>query len=175
MKLVLFSGGVESTAMLNLVSDKDIVTTLRDNSSDIPNSYNQDAVENICGELGIKVHYTDLSIPIRHERPNLYQFLTFVHVAGLWVTRFPKITEVLHGLNADEPRGYFKEIFDRYINIWNSFYPNTKFVFPFKDMKKIDIWNLIPERIKPLVISCNQPIPCNHCNKCVELKDLRRN
>lgn len=172
-RLILFSGGVESTAMLTLRNPQDIITTVRDTSKSIYRNYNEKAVEEIAKHLGVKIHYTDIAIPIEHKKNNLYQLLTFVHIAGLWVTRFPSIKEVWYGLKKGEPIESMRKEFDWCVDMWGHAYPNTKLSFPFKDMEKGQIWKLIPDDLKPLVINCNEVNPCHTCSKCTELQKLR--
>lgn len=172
-RLILFSGGVESTAMLTLANEKDIVTTIRDTSKDIYRTYNEKSVEEITKKLEITLHYTDLALPLKHRKYFHYQLLTFIHVAGLWVSRFPEIKEVWYGLSSVGPAEVAKKDFDYCVDFWKRSHPNIELVFPLQHMGKKDIWKLIPKDVQKLVINCNQKIQCNRCHKCSELRQLK--
>ena len=174
-RLILFSGGVESTAMLTLANENDIVTTIRDTSKDMYRTYSEKAVEEITKKLEIPLHYTDIALPLKHRKDFLYQLLTFIHAAGLWVTRFPEIKEVWYGLDKDGGAGVAKKDFDYCVDFWKRSYPNIELVFPFQYMETKDIWKLIPKDIQKLVINCTHPqkIQCNDCHKCSVLRKLK--
>lgn len=174
-RLILFSGGVESTAMLTLASKSDIVTTVRDTSEKMYTTHHSDSVEAITKSFGLDLHYTDLRIPLAHERTSLYQLLTFINLAGLWVTRFPRITEVWYGITKDEPCTTMRSTFDHCVGVWNAQHPKVPLKFPLSHLSKQEIWDMIPEGIQPLVSNCIFESKCGQCRKCIELKNLRSN
>ena len=172
-KLILFSGGVESTAMLTKATKDDIVMVIRDTSPKAYITYHPNRVEEIAKAFGIKLHYTDIKIPIERERNFVYQLWTFIPVALLWTSRFPRITEVWYGLNNQEPSDVAKKDFDKCLEIWKTANSNITLKFPFRHLSKQQQWKMIPKHVQPLITSCLFGKFCGICHKCIELKELK--
>lgn len=172
-RIILFSGGVESTAMLTLANKDDIVMTIRDTSPNHYYTYHPIAIEKIASAMNHEIQYTDIKIPTEKTKKFLYQLWTFVPIAIIWASRFPEIKEVWYGLNSSEPSTNAKEDFQKCVNTWRTAFPKIMLRFPLKYLSKEQQWNMIPKRVQPLISNCLYNNFCGVCRKCVELKQLR--
>jgi 7-cyano-7-deazaguanine synthase in queuosine biosynthesis len=173
-RLILFSGGVESTALLTKASKDDIVMTIRDTSPNDHYTYHPNRIEEIARAFKVKIQYTDLKIPIMKEQ-FVYQLWTFIPIAMMWCSRFPQITEVWYGLNNREPSPapIVQESFEKCKKIWSIAFPEISLKFPLRHLSKDQQWKMIPKHIQPLISNCLNNNFCGLCRKCVELKHLR--
>ena len=173
-RLILFSGGVESTAMLTRATKNDIVMTIRDTSPRAYITFHQNRVEEIAKLMHVKIHYTDIKIPIEREKDFVYQLWTFVPIAILWASRIPRITEVWYGLNNQEPSDMARKDFEKCVQVFKVAYPNVALKFPLRHLTKKQQWDIIPSNVQPLITSCLFNKFCGTCHKCLELKELRK-
>jgi 7-cyano-7-deazaguanine synthase in queuosine biosynthesis len=171
-RLILFSGGVESTALLTKASKDDIVMTIRDTSPDDYYTYHPNRIEEVARAMKVQIQYTDLKIPI-HKKQFVYQLWTFIPVAIMWVSRFPEINEIWYGLNNMEPSVSAKDDFEKCIKIWKIAFPQINLRFPLRRFSKEQQWSMIPKHIRPLITTCLNNNFCGTCRKCIELKKLR--
>lgn len=172
--LILFSGGVESTALLTKAKKDDIVMTIRDTSPDDHYTYHPNRIEEIAKAMNVKIHYTDLKIPIKKE-DFVYQLWTFIPISIMWASRFPSIKEVWYGLNNTEPSStpVVQDSFDRCVRMWKTTFPNVSLKFPLRHLSKEQQWQIIPKHVQPLITTCLYNTFCGNCRKCLELKKLR--
>jgi len=173
-RLILFSGGVESAALLTRASKDDIVMTIRDTSPNDHYTYHPNRIEEIARAFKVKIQYTDLKIPIQKEKNFVYQLWTFIPVAIIWTSRFPQIKEVWYGLNNTEPSESAKNDFERCIKIWSFAFPEVSLKFPLRNLSKEQQWKMIPKNIRPMITTCLYNNFCGTCRKCIELQNLRR-
>lgn len=183
-RLILFSGGVESTALVTIKQDTDVVITIEDTSTGERPSFHRPAILNIAEQLHFSVQFCSFTLPcVRNRMHFAYQLWSFACVAALWLTKDPAITEVWYGLNKSSipehdihhPRKRFAQLEAG----WNAWHPTIPLQFPLKDYTKIEQWKMIPDHIKPLVRTCvhniypERDVNCGHCHKCEELRLLK--
>ena len=173
-RLILFSGGIESTAMMVIKDEADVVITIEDESPNEMPTFKRYAVDSISKVMNFDVNYCKIQIP--SERPTehfVYQLWTFVSIASLWVNRDTSIKEVWYGLNSNEPYQPCMEQFERIVKGWEAMHPNVKLVFPLRAMTREQQWRIIPDNIKLLVRNCMFNKNCRQCRKCVELMTFK--
>ena len=112
-RLILFSGGVESTALLTKASKDDIVMTIRDTSPNHYHTYHPNRIEEVARAMKVQIQYTDIKIPIEKSKGFVYQLWTFIPIAIMWASRFPEINEIWYGLNNTEPSALAKDDFEK--------------------------------------------------------------
>ena len=169
--LILFSGGVESTALLATAGSNDILVTIKPVFTDHLPTFNVSNVEAIARIYNKTVNYSSITIPVTN-RTFVHQIWYFVAVAGLWVARDTSITRVVSGRHAEEPTLANKPTFDVLLSAWNVMHPTVPFEFPNGHLTKLEQWNMIPDNVKPLVSSCLTTPACGYCHKCKEVKRL---
>lgn len=172
MRLILFSGGVESTALLTLAKPDDIVLNVVAEGE--PKTSSWRAIENIARHFDIRVERAYISSGgASEEGRSVYQLYWLTAVASLRVMQKPKITEVWYGLHAGEPHaGSVQEDFIALRKTWEAVHPNVKLMWPLYHLTKEQQWDLIPEEIRYMVRNCYYLNNCGTCKKCLELKSL---
>lgn len=196
-RLILFSGGVESTALLTRANRFDHILTVVDESSEeMMTTFRKDSVEAILKHFNLRGHYMTISSSKKFEPKNnspyeYHQIKIIIPVASMWVTKHnkqwetekqsePEITEVWYGLNREDKdtlvKKKTKQFYDQYIKSWEILHPNVKFLIPFQNMSKAQQWEMIPFAIRHLVHSCRRVKPgiryCGECFKCLERKNM---
>lgn len=185
-RLILFSGGVESTALLTIKQETDVVITIEDTSPGETPTFNRQAVLNIAHAFNTEVQFCTIFTP--YERPKtmdtkywVYQLWPFLAVASAWCAKDPSITELWYG----GEYGGVDLLYDpwkKYVQLhdgWNIMHPTVPIVFPLEAYTKEQHWELIPDHVKPLVRTCilnvhpEKDENCGKCRKCLELKMLR--
>ena len=195
-RLILFSGGVESTAFLTLARKDDHILTVVDESSDeMMTTFRKENVEAILKYFNLKGHYMKVSTEKKFEPKSnspyeYHQIKVILPIASIWVTKHnkqwevesskPEITEIWYGMNQKDIRMSIqrktKQFYDQYIKSWEILHPNVKFIFPLGNLTKLQQWEMIPFAIRHLVHSCRRVQPgikfCGECFKCLERKEL---
>jgi 7-cyano-7-deazaguanine synthase in queuosine biosynthesis len=172
-RLILFSGGVESIAMLTKASKDDIVMTIRDTSLNHYHTYHPNRIEEVARAMKVQIQYTDIKIPIEKSKGFVYQLWTFIPITIMWASRFPEINEIWYGLNNTEPSALAKDDFEKCVKIWKIAFPQINLRFPLRRFSKEQQWSMIPKHIRPLITTCLNNNFCGTCRKCIELKKLR--
>lgn len=188
-RLLLFSGGVESTAMMTIKNPEDPVITIQDISPGEEATFNRLAVQNIAAAMNFDVEFCTFHIPFqRPKRSWNYQMWYFLPIAGLRIIKDRRITELWYGgekagseppftegvTSLDEPNKKYK----RLKAAWDTMFPHVPLVFPLEQYTKQEQWAFIPDHVKPLVRTCVTNIHptedknCGICRKCQELKLL---
>lgn len=169
--LILFSGGVESTAMLTIARDNDILLNIDHVYPGAILSPNSIKAEKIAQAFNKQVQYSTLSIPAGGGE-FVHQMRYFIFVASLWVARDSSVTEIWCGRNSAEPSGNIKPFIEDMMLLWTTMHPTVAFDHPLDHLSKTEQWNLIPKHIQPLVSWCITDSDCGKCHKCVEFKDM---
>ena len=171
-KLIFFSGGIESTALLNNADPTEdvLVTVLPTFPRGIVTSKLESA-QSIAQRFGFTVNYAQIQLPVEPEPYNfVHQARTFFSVANLWVAKDIKITELWFGrcLEDIDPPSRPAKI----VEAWNLLYPNIPWTRPLEHVSKWDQWKSIPLDVQPLVSSCVTYNNCGQCFKCQEVQKL---
>ena len=172
MRLILFSGGVESTALLTIAEKQDILLL-----SDLPfakyqTGYDKSKCEQIADYFGNRIIFYECCMPDDGDKWQ-HQIHWLMTAAHLYVNSRNDITEVWHGRSLDENRKMSSQKIDTYARheeAWRILNPKIKLFKPLEFLSKKQQWNLIPDEVKPLVNSCIYANNCGTCHKCKEFK-----
>lgn len=188
MRIILFSGGVESTAMLEMMDEDDILLTYKDkyfighsNIDGVPEN-----LKAIADYYKKKVHYFELHFS-KNNIIHAHNTTHLIPIAGMLVHRYPQIKEVWFGLSKDDMyKMTYKELGtyalgwyhdEVFLHFWNEVFPNVPLYSPVKDLTKVQLWEMIPDEIKKYTVSCEllegslaDGGGCGDCWKCHEQK-----
>lgn len=187
-RLILFSGGVESTALLALKSPEDIVITIEDISpNNKTQTFNRTAIYEISRAMNVPVQFCQYSIPYAHQHiphygdPNWHhQLWTFLPLVSVYLTKNSLINEIWIGTSLDDETAEFRyrKKYPQLIAGWNILYPHVSITLPLSNLTTEQIWYIIPNTIKPLIRNCFNNTTneidknCGICPKCIKLKKL---
>ena len=197
--VVLFSGGVESTATLEWASHQnyDVLLCVHSMWHDMEVSGSRELnpnVEKICEYYNVPLYTYTHTDPLNDFSYDGIQKINYVHSSYHWLNtamniaaRYPKMKEFLWGVNCGInkpgdggdyhflPRSWqFAIAFDQYTNNMGRT-DQQKLYPPVAHMTKKQMWESIPDEVKPLVQSCGDPLkydgnsPCGKCYKCKEM------
>ena len=175
MRLILLSGGVESTALLTQSTPEDIAMVVEPTFINDLSTYRRSSVELMAKRFGVKLVSAKADVPDLGSRKFVHQMTTFISLASLVVARNPQITEVWCGRNKAEPAENIKEYIEQCMQAWAILHPLVPFKHPLDHLSKAEQWALIPKEIKPLVSSCIHHRFCGVCYKCREWLWLSEN
>jgi 7-cyano-7-deazaguanine synthase in queuosine biosynthesis len=168
-RLILFSGGVESTALLTQSRPGDVLLTIQPTYPNDLATYRQGSAKQIAERYGLQVQYAGASIPIEpHPYRFVHQMRVFVSLANLWVAKDASITEVWCGRNSREPRPSLAPFINQMMDAWDVLQPTVPFLHPLDHLSKREQWELIPRDVRPLVSTCVFHRMCGTCKKCLE-------
>ena len=178
MKLILFSGGVESTALLTMSKKEDLILICECPREDyVKNDVNWDNCRKIVNYFGNESIEFKFPTTIKGTKW-VHQINWFIFISHLIAESRGDISEVWWGMHHDESHKIKthtierRRILEKCMTAWRVLQPKIKFQIPLEFMPKKQQWNLIPEEIKPLVNSCLYGNKCGNCNKCEEVKTL---
>lgn len=168
-RLILFSGGVESTALLTMSRPDDVLLTIEPAYPQDVATFRRSSAEQIAARYGLKMNLAQVKVPLD---PQPYRFVhqmrVFVSVANLWVAKDVSITEVWCGRNAKEPGPSLAPFINQMMAAWDVLHPRVPFLHPLDHLGKREQWGMIPAELKPLVSSCIHHTMCGQCKKCME-------
>lgn len=171
-RLILFSGGVESTALMTLSKPNDIVFVIRPadaRDKQTALTYKQSSINAICEFYNVVIHYGEFLLPqIPTKTSHIHQMKLFIGMAHLMVCRYPEITEVWCGRNCDEPSPAIASMIDQHMEAWSVLNPQVPFLHPLDHLSKVEQMAMIPKEIRRYVSSCITHNNCGHCYKCKE-------
>jgi 7-cyano-7-deazaguanine synthase in queuosine biosynthesis len=171
-RLILFSGGVESTAMLARSAPGDIALTIFDAGEPDP-TFDRWGVTGIALALERRLAFGRLDIgKARDRRAFVYQTFALTAGASLWVSKDPSITEVWYGLKKGDPTPNVAEQYHRCMDGWAAMHPGVPFRAPLIDLTEAEQWLQIPAKVRSMVRNCLFGTDCGTCRKCVKLKAL---
>lgn len=165
-RLILFSGGVESTAMLNLAGPNDIILSV-DMPYAVGVSYSETNAEKIVNMLGFEL--TKAKVSINHPIKSFaHQINLLMPIANFMCLADPEITEIWFGRGKQDERHPQAET---YLQAWRVLQPNVPWNYPLISFSKKEIWESIPDDIRPYVNSCIFQTNCGQCPKCKEFEE----
>lgn len=166
LNLVLFSGGVESTCLLRLVSSSDIIISINSPYKQI-NTYTKNS-EHILDYYKLKREYVDVTVPCVNGF--VHQLDYFIPIAIL-IHHTIKFKEIWIGRCVEDMT---PEILQKVDNLQKglSHFCDVKINHPLDYLTKQQQYDLIPNKIKPYVMSCIYENNCGRCHKCEEKNSL---
>ena len=160
--LILFSGGVESTAMLGLAQPGDRLLS-------VAPVYERDI--QLVARKALKIaNYYGMAIErasLLMKRPPM-QMWELSSIASAFVAGDSSITAVWWGMNKDDVNALQQDSYDRVTAAWPLAHPTVPLTAPLRHLSKLEQWNMIPDEIKPHVHTCILHYVCGECRKCQE-------
>jgi len=170
MRLILFSGGVESTALLTLADKEDILLLSELPFRKYENGYDIEKCHLIADHFGNRLITYKCEMPDDGKKWQ-HQIHWLMFAAHLYVNSRDDITEVWYGRTKEENTVFTPEkraIYKNHEDAWSILNPKINFFKPLEFLKKKQQWNLIPDEVKPFVVSCIFNNDCGTCHKCEE-------
>lgn len=174
-RLILFSGGVESTALLTLADKKDLLLTCEIPFKGIPGCLDYTKCRAIASMFGNSL--IEFKFPIQiQERQWLHQINWFIFACHLVAESRGDISEVWWGMHHDESHKVKNYSIDRRralekcMTAWSVLQPTIKFSIPLEFESKDKQWQRIPDDVKKYVNWCSFNNDCGKCAKCLEFK-----
>lgn len=171
VRLILFSGGVESTLMLQESAPEDFIVTVLGVYPEYAPAYNPRSRE-IARYYNRYIEEVVISLPFIPAVQNVHQLYYFLLVASLWVVKFPEIETVCYGRYKGEPFSHNVETYRSARRWWMALYPEVPLVIPFERHTKKEQWDRIDPQVQPLISSCLYGFRCGQCRKCLEFNKL---
>jgi len=188
--VILFSGGVESTALVQYALDSGFFPYCVSYKLSQNQVSHQNKMIEICNRYNVPLQIMDL----RMCAPNQFGYTRKTHpwwaIAGsIAAISMPNLAYVWVGANSglrevNDDGGDALPMYGEAISTINQ---SSKMVkgnvittMPLSRLTKLEQWEMIPDKIKPLVVTCemmskaeemNQE-SCGTCKKCVELKAM---
>jgi len=175
MRLILFSGGIESTALLTIANPEDVALIVQPSLNGDFATYKDFTAQQIAYRFGVRLAYAKALVPDPGPFHFVHQMTVFISLCNLAVARDPKITEVWCGRNSAEPSFEIKDYIEQNMAAWKILHPTVPFLHPLDHLSKMEQWERIPLDVQPLVSSCIYHNNCGKCNKCEEKKWVYRN
>ena len=190
MKLVCFSAGTDSTAVLFDTINKYgidqvmVLTTILlpfDNKFSNHYTVTDTLTRKICTMLGIKKHVVSYRSVLGAFNFGYFGQMYITPDAYLLTLSHPEIDDVFLGGHNQDDIGSPREllcikIFDSVMSAYNR---KATYSFPLTHKSKRELWDMIPKEYQPLVWTCHYPVinketlsPCGKCSKCLELMSL---
>lgn len=189
-KLILFSGGVESTALLSqldpvndyaLVVDQVWENNPEANSTEIK-GFDEHDIEQICEHykfynvIWLKQQLT--YFPIMRDGAN-QRWMIYPAILNL-LGRMPHITEVSSGFNKSEPITGHSGAYGKFKKMVGELFPNVTLTEPLAHLTKREQLAMIDEAIRHHVVSCHaiksdpshNPSTCGKCKEVAEHMEL---
>lgn len=182
--VLAFSGGVESTALMAWLKDKGekiVAVNFAISSPEPPYGPIEEWLakqrinaQKIAEKFAVPLMEIDLQMTnfgtLRNEKPEYkYSFQRWYisFFLGLLTVYNPKIESLYYGLNNEDTtaiNSQMRGIMEDFIGIMTG---DNRLKTPLMHMTKAQQWEIIPEDVKPLVITCYNRV-CGLCFKCTE-------
>lgn len=166
--LILFSGGVESTALLSMARPNDTLLCIEPVYPGDLHTFRRATAEQIAKHFGFEVRYASADIPMLG--PFVHQMRVFISICNLWVAKDASIRQVLCGRNSSEPSPDIAPFIKQMMFAWGVLHPDVEFLHPLDHLTKKEQLALIPAEVRPIVSSCIYHTNCGECVKCRELR-----
>lgn len=168
MNLILFSGGVESTALLTKAKKDDIALVILPTFDNDLATYRKGTTEKLAEYFGTQVIYGKVSITDNGPMTFVHQMSSFISICNLMAAKNPAIKEIWCGRNSSEPSEHIRKYINQQMLAWSILHPDVAFLHPLDHMTKKEQLRLIPAEIRGLVSSCAYHSYCGKCPKCKE-------
>jgi 7-cyano-7-deazaguanine synthase in queuosine biosynthesis len=170
-RLILFSGGVESTALLTIANSNDILLICDIPRKDFGGGLDWEKCRRIARHFGNET--VEFKFPTKIEGKQwMHQINWFIFASHMIAESRGDISEVWWGIRYDDGINLpeRKPIFEKCMTAWKILQPTIDFISPLEASSKTDQWKIIPNEIKRYVNWCNTNNNCGVCRKCLEFK-----
>lgn len=171
-RLILFSGGVESTALLTIANSNDILLICDIPRKDFGGGLDWEKCRRIARYFGNET--IEFKFPTKIEGKQwMHQINWFIFSCHMIAESRGDISEIWwgirynDGINLPERR----HIFEKCMCAWKILQPTINFISPLESLSKTKQWQMIPNEIKRYVNWCNTNNNCGVCKKCLEFKE----
>lgn len=182
--VIAFSGGVESTAVMAWAKsrgEKVVAFNFAVSLSEPPYgpietwlATQRINARQIAEKLGVPLMDIDLSMTnmgtLRNEKPEYkYSFQRWYisFFLGMMTVYNPQIKDLYYGLNDADTTAVNPEMRSTMENFMAMMTGESRLRTPLAHMTKAQQWELIPDDVKPLVLTCFNKV-CGTCFKCKE-------
>lgn len=180
-KLLFFSGGVESTALLTQLNpEEDYVVVLKRNlqNTDQPNTlrYMYDDVHGgaLLDHYGIAnvIHWKITHSLVHDQAHDIDQRWMYYPAIVNLLPQLPFVHEVQFGFNSAEPVSGITGTYAIFKKWMKEFFPSVSITEPFNHLSKHEQYDLIDPAVRHHVISCpkkthdDRPHDPENCGKC---------
>lgn len=179
-----FSGGVESTALMAHVKasgEKFVALNFAVSLAEPPYgpvevwlAKQRINARQIAAAMDVPLLEVDFQatnlMTVRPEQPSYkYSFQRFYisWLLGLMTVYNPGIKNLYYGLNSDDSSARIPELRQRLVDMIRVMSDDAELCTPLMDKTKAEQWELIPDHVKPLVLTCYNGV-CGECFKCRE-------
>jgi 7-cyano-7-deazaguanine synthase in queuosine biosynthesis len=179
-RLIFFSGGLDSTALLTMSTPDDIIVTIVDVPDQKYNWFHDvdvEKVKKIAKHFNRFIYFNPVHIPhVEIEQGvGVDQTNVFFSVANNWARiKGKSLKEVWWGVYDLEYQNNVvnQKLRNDWFKAWEILHPNIKFHNPLGSSTKVEAWKMIPDEVKPLVTPCRaipkgDPETCI-CHKCIQ-------
>lgn len=168
-RLIFFSGGVESTALLTFASKEDIIAIVPPISTRFMASVKQEKALKILAYFGLRPSYPKFEIPIE---ASAIGSIPMIWICGcisiMWCRCDTDITDVWVGTNSGDVGLHNQDYHNKFLDVFPQLLESAKISAPLFHLSKRQQWDMIPTHVRPYVHSCFQQHPCGVCRKCLE-------
>lgn len=182
VRIILFSGGVESTALATMSDKNDILLLSEFPFKSYHMGYDLDKAKTIANLLDRELIVFKCELPIIPKNW-MHQLNWLVFVAHLLTQSRNNVSDIWYGRNSYDitySEQTLRELQDvnsnwknwKALNAWKELQPTIPFHSPLENLTKKEQWSMIPDNIKPWVNSCLFMTNCGQCTKCREFKNL---
>ena len=170
----MFSGGVESTAVLTTLDPKrDHVLTVNDSSRFTSYVDNDEvATRKIARHYGFEI---PIYFNFEHTASPTMQHcvkpvFTLLPAASIVCSKMREITEIVWGEHKHDI--FSGATWPQYVEAFNIMHPKIKVHMPLAHLTKQEQWEMIDDKVKPYVISCydHHPQVVDGCEMCEDRK-----
>ena len=173
-RLILFSGGVESTALLTLADKKDLLLTCNSPRKDIVQSGLDIAKCRVIASI-FNNELIEFKLPTQIDGKQwIHQINWLIFACHIIAESRGDISEVWWGMHYDEShkvKNYpisRRNTLEKCMTAWNILQPKIKFLIPLEFENKTKQWQRIPKNVQKLVNWCFYNNNCGKCPKCLE-------
>lgn len=170
-RLILFSGGVESTALLTIANSSDIILICDIPRKDFGGGLDWEKCRRIARHFGNETIEFKFATKIEGKQW-MHQINWFIFPCHMIAESRGDISEIWwgirynDGINLPERR----HIFEKCMCAWKILQPTINFISPLESLSKTKQWQMIPNEVKRYVNWCNTNNNCGVCRKCLEFK-----
>jgi 7-cyano-7-deazaguanine synthase in queuosine biosynthesis len=173
-RIILFSGGVESTALLANARGGDFALTVFDHTPGGDTTARLTWCEEIAAKLEVPLKTASVSVSRARNyasEGHIHQLWWLLSAVNLWIAHDRRVTSVLYGLESTPLNDMSADVLSRVRPALRTLH-GVDIEAPFRHLSKEEQWGMIPAEVRPLVRNCTFSSDCGRCAKCKQLKAL---